>query len=104
MRLLLKEKGDYLLFQPYFNYSGYDVKQRDKDRIILPSAGKLIIIHRNVQIEKELITKIENLHSSFIRPENSDTLALKGTDVLKNNWFFSVCRFYEGFEHPGLWI
>jgi non-specific serine/threonine protein kinase len=88
IRILLKEKGDYLLFQPYFNYNGYDVKQLDKERIIIPSAGKLIMIHRNTPAERELVRKIENLHSSFIRPDNSDTLALKGTDVLKNNWFF----------------
>ena len=87
MRLMIKEKGDYLLFQPFFNYNGYDVRQEDKDRIIIPSAGKLIIIHRNDEVEKTLIKKIENLHSSFIHTD-ADTLALKGIDVLKNNWFF----------------
>ena len=87
MRLMIKEKGDYLLFQPFFNYNGYDVRQEDKDRIIVPSAGKLIIIHRNDEVEKSLIKKIENLHSSFIHTD-ADTLALKGNDVLKNNWFF----------------
>ena len=87
MRLMIKEKGDYLLFQPFFNYNGYDVRQEDKERIIVPSAGKLLIIHRNADAEKTLIKKIENLHSSFIHADH-DTLALKGTDVLKNNWFF----------------
>lgn len=87
MRLMIKEKGDYLLFQPFFNYNGYDVRQEDKERIIVPSAGKLLIIHRNAEAEKTLIKKIENLHSSFIHADH-DTLALKGTDVLKNNWFF----------------
>jgi SNF2 family DNA or RNA helicase len=87
MRLMIKEKGDYLLFQPFFNYNGYDVRQEDKDRIFIPSAGKLIIIHRNDEVEKTLIKKIENLHSSFIHTD-ADTLALKGNDVLKNNWFF----------------
>jgi non-specific serine/threonine protein kinase len=87
MRLMIKEKSDYLLFQPFFNYNGYDVKHEDKDRIFIPSAGKLIIIHRNAEAEKALVKRIENLHSSFIHTE-SDTLALKGTDVLKNNWFF----------------
>ncbi|MEP6466664.1 MAG: SWIM zinc finger family protein, partial [Parafilimonas sp.] len=87
MRLMIKEKGDYLLFQPFFNYNGYDVRQEDKDRIFVPSAGKLIIIHRNDEVEKSLIKKIENLHSSFIHTD-ADTLALKGNDVLKNNWFF----------------
>jgi SNF2 family DNA or RNA helicase len=89
MRLMIKEKGDYLLFQPFFNYNGYDVRQDDKERIIVPSAGRLIIIHRNAEVEKTLIKKIENLHSSFIHIDtDADTLALKGNDVLKNNWFF----------------
>ena len=87
-KIWLKERGDYLLFQPIFNYKGYDVKSGDKEKIILPLMDKLLVIHRNVQAEKELIQKIENLHSQFIRPEESSTLALKGTDVLKNNWFF----------------
>ncbi|MBV9960706.1 MAG: SWIM zinc finger family protein, partial [Parafilimonas sp.] len=87
MRLMIKEKGDYLLFQPFFNYNGYDVRAEDKDRIIIPSTGKLIIIHRNSEAENTLIKKIENLHSSFIHTDEN-TLALKGNDVLKNNWFF----------------
>ena len=85
---MIKEKGDYLLFQPFFNYNGYDVKQNDKDRIFIPSTGKLIIIHRNAEAEKALSKKIENLHSSFIHTDDNNSLALKGTDVLKNNWFF----------------
>ncbi|MBS1746756.1 MAG: DEAD/DEAH box helicase [Bacteroidetes bacterium] len=87
MRLMIKEKSDYLLFQPFFNYNGFDVRPEDKDRIFIPSAGKLIIIYRNDEVEKELMKKIENLHSSFIHIDDS-TLALKGNDVLKNNWFF----------------
>ena len=88
MKILLKEKGDYLIFQPIFNYKGYDVKQFDKEKIILPLADKLLVIQRNIDAEKELVKKIENLHSHFIRPVESGTLALKGADVLKNNWFF----------------
>ena len=88
MRLMIKEKGDYLLFQPFFNYNGFDVRPDDKERIFIPSTGKLIIIHRNAEAERALSTKIENLHSSFIRTEDNNTLALKGSDVLKNNWFF----------------
>ncbi|HYJ62883.1 MAG TPA: DEAD/DEAH box helicase, partial [Parafilimonas sp.] len=88
MRLMIKEKGDYLVFQPFFNYNGYDVKQNDKERIFIPSTGKLIIIHRNAEAEKALSQKIVNLHSSFIHTDDNNSLALKGTDVLKNNWFF----------------
>jgi non-specific serine/threonine protein kinase len=88
LKILLKEKGDYLLFQPLFNYKGYDIRPGDKEKIILPMMDKLLVIHRNIPAEKAFIQKIENLHSQFIRPEEGNTLALKGSDVLKNNWFF----------------
>ncbi|MEP6844431.1 MAG: DEAD/DEAH box helicase [Panacibacter sp.] len=88
VKILLKERGDYLLFQPVFNYRGYDVRPNDKEKIILPLVDRLLVIHRNTVAESEFIDKIENLHSSFIRPEERNTLALRGNDVLKNNWFF----------------
>ena len=87
-KMYLKEKGDYLLFQPAFTYNGYEVRQDDKERIIVPSENKLLIIYRNREAENVFIQKIENLHSNFIRPEDNNVLALKGSDVLKNNWFF----------------
>ena len=77
IKILLKEKGDYLLFQTIFNYRGYDVKPGDRGKIILPLMDKLLIIHRNPEAEKEFINKIENLHSQFLRPEEGNTLALK---------------------------
>jgi non-specific serine/threonine protein kinase len=88
MKILLREKGEYLVLQPIFTYKGYDVRSGDKEKIVLPLADKLLVVHRNIEAEKELIAKVEKLHSQFIRPVDSDTLALKGTDVLKNNWFF----------------
>ena len=88
MKMLLKEKGEYLLFQPVFTYRGYDVRMGDKEKIVLPLADRLLVIQRNIEVEKELVKKIENLHSQFIRPQESDTLALRGAEVLKNNWFF----------------
>ncbi|MEO8174743.1 MAG: SWIM zinc finger family protein, partial [Sediminibacterium sp.] len=88
VKIMLKEKGEYLLFQPVFNYRGYDVRPTDKEKIILPIADKLLVIQRNLEVEKEFVQKIESLHSAFIRPVEGNVLALKGTDVLRNNWFF----------------
>ena len=88
IKLVLKERGDYLLFQPVFTYKGYEVKSSDKEKIILPVADRLLVIQRNTEAEQQFIDKIESLHSNFIRPEAGNTLALKGTEVLKNNWFF----------------
>ncbi|HNP21458.1 MAG TPA: SNF2-related protein [Panacibacter sp.] len=88
VKLMLRERGDYLLFQPVFNYNGYDVKSGDREKIILPLQDRLLVIHRNTEAESEFIVKLENLHSNFIHTEEGNTLALKGTEVLRNNWFF----------------
>jgi hypothetical protein len=48
----------------------------------------LLVIHRNIAAEQELLSRIESLHSGFVRPVDSNILALKGKDVLRNNWFF----------------
>ncbi len=88
VKVFLKEKGDYLLFQPVFTYHGYDVKPGDRENILLPQANKLMVIHRNTLIENTFTEKLRNLHSNFIQLENSTALALKGSEVLKNNWFF----------------
>ncbi len=101
VKVLLKEKGDYLLFQPVFNYKGYDVRSVDKEKIIIPVEDKLLVIQRNLEAEKEFVQKIESLHSQFVRPQESDVLALKGTEVLRNNWFFLFVDANEGNESAG---
>ncbi|NNV57191.1 DEAD/DEAH box helicase [Limnovirga soli] len=100
VKIMLRERGDYLLFQPVFSYNGHDVKSSDKDKVIIPVADKLLVIHRNLEAEKEIVDKIANLHSQFVRPEEGYTLALRGTDVLKNNWFFLFSDAAKEMEIP----
>lgn len=88
VKLFLIEKGDYLVFQPSFSYKGYETKARDRNEIVVPQGDKVLIVHRNREAENGFIAKLQNLHSSFIVNEENNSLALKGTDVLKNNWFF----------------
>src|SRR5688572_28511649 len=59
VKLLLKEKGDYFVFQPVFNYRGYHVKRQDKEKIIIPQQDKLLVIQRNTAEEKGFVEKIE---------------------------------------------
>ena len=87
-RVVLQEKGDYLVFQPLFSYKGFETKPGGKDELVIPDGEKVWIVHRNKEKEKDFFQKIEMLHSNFIRPEGGQQLALKGNDVLKNNWFF----------------
>ena len=86
--LMLSEKGDYLLFQPVFNYKGFSVKASDKETIIVPDNDKVLIVYRNKEAEQKFLDKLEGLHSQFITQKQSNSLVLKGSDVLKNNWFF----------------
>src|SRR4030095_2419925 len=46
-KLMLQEKVDYLLFQPIFNYSGYETKISGKDTLTIPDGDKILVIHRN---------------------------------------------------------
>ena len=88
VKLLLYEKGEYLVFRPVFSYKGYETKARQKQDIILPQGNKVLIVRRNREAEKLFIEKLQNLHSNFITEDDYSSLALKGTDALKNNWFF----------------
>jgi superfamily II DNA or RNA helicase len=88
VKLFLMEKGEYLVFQPSFSYKGYETRSRDRDEVVVPQGEKVVIVHRNREAEETFVRKLQNLHSNFAYNEDAATLALKGTDVLKNNWFF----------------
>ncbi|ANE51719.1 DEAD/DEAH box helicase [Flavisolibacter tropicus] len=88
VKLYLQEKGDYLVFQPIFNYKGFDTKAKDRDEMIIPLGNRLIVVHRNKVAEQAFIHRLQTLHSNFVPFEEGAALALKGADVLKNNWFF----------------
>lgn len=88
VKIRLKERGDYLLFQPVFTYNGYEVQKNDREKVVVAEHNKLQIIYRNVEAEKKWFDKFAALHSNFLRPEEGHSLILKGTEVLKNNWFF----------------
>ncbi|MFL5774441.1 MAG: SNF2-related protein, partial [Flavisolibacter sp.] len=88
VKLFLQEKGEYLVFQPVFNYKGFDTKAKDKDELIIPNGDKVIIVHRNRKAESHFIDNLRTLHSNFISYEDGSALALKGAEVLRNNWFF----------------
>ena len=100
VKLMLKEKGDYLMFQPVFVYKGYEVKPQDKEKIIIPQQDKLLVIQRNIEEEKAFVKRVESLHSQFIRPDETDNLVLKGAEVLKNNWFFLFIDAMKEMEIP----
>jgi non-specific serine/threonine protein kinase len=88
VKLFLQEKGEYLVFQPVFNYKGFDTKAKEGEELILPLGEKVVIVRRNRDAERGFLEKLQTLHSNFIPFDEGSALALKGADVLKNNWFF----------------
>lgn len=88
MKMHLAERGDYLMFEPIFSYKNYPITASDGNKIIFPDNDRLLVIYRNLQEEQDMINKVQALHSNFVKPNDGYTLALKGTEVLKNNWFF----------------
>jgi non-specific serine/threonine protein kinase len=87
-KILLQEKGDYLLFQPVFSYKGFETTSIGKDQLVVPDGDRVLLIQRNKEKEAAFINQLQSLHSQFIQPQGSSGLALRGGDVLKNNWFF----------------
>lgn len=87
-RVVLQEKGDYLVFQPLFSYKGFETRPGGKDELIIPDGDKVMVVQRDRAVENHFMHQLESLHSNFIRPEGGTQLALKGGDVLRNNWFF----------------
>jgi non-specific serine/threonine protein kinase len=87
MKVVLREKKENLLFQPVFSYRGYEVKPGDKEQIFLPLADRLLVIKRQLAAERAFYDKIASLHQGFFKTDDG-LLALKGSEVLKNNWFF----------------
>ena len=88
IRLQLLEKGEYLAFSPVFSYKGHIAPNNMLETITIPSNGNILIIHRQRDVERAFIEDLQKLHTNFIRPEGTNNLILKGSDVLKNNWFF----------------
>ncbi|MBC7936822.1 MAG: SNF2 helicase associated domain-containing protein [Rhizobacter sp.] len=88
IKLLLQEKGDYLLLQPVFSYNGFEARLNDKETITLPDGDKILVIQRNKEAEQAFLNKVNTLHSMFVEQKDTGSLALKGLEVLRNNWFF----------------
>lgn len=84
----LIEKGDFLLFQPLFSYHNFSVKGEDKKILLVPEKDKVWRVKRNTEAEESFFARLQNLHSQFVRQPQMNALALKGQEVLKNNWFF----------------
>jgi non-specific serine/threonine protein kinase len=98
--LQLIEKGDFLVFNPIFSYNDIPAPADEQPTITMVQNGHILIVHRMLEKERAFIQKLANLHTNFIRPERSRQLVLKGTDVLKNNWFFLFVETMKEMQVP----
>ena len=55
---------------------------------MIPQAEGVMVVHRNREKEDLFLQKLASLHSGFVHNTDDGTYALKGTEVLRNNWFF----------------
>jgi non-specific serine/threonine protein kinase len=88
LQIILKEDRDYLLFEPIYNYNNIIVTVNEGPSVIQHQDDKIVILERDLAQERNLMSVVEQLHSGFVRPNEGNVLALKGAEVLKNNWFF----------------
>ena len=87
-RILMEERGNYLVLRPVFEYGHIEVSA-NADSVIYDVQGRHVQrIFRNKPAEDSFIEKLRHLHSKFIFQEETGSLILKGEDVLKDNWFF----------------
>ena len=100
IKLMLQEKGDYLVFQPVFTYKGINAPHNEQATLTVVQNGEILIINRTLEKERQFMQKLEGLHTNFIRPEKSRQLVLKGSDVLKNNWFFLFVETMKEMDVP----
>ena len=87
-KVTLTEKGDYLVFRPSFIYQGLEASYTDGDQVLVPQDDVVLVVHRNREKENLFLQRLQSLHSGFVWNSEEGTLALKGADVLRNNWFF----------------
>ena len=99
-KLYLLEKGEFLVFQPVFTYKGYETRARDRDEVIVSQGETVLIVRRNRNAENVFIDKLKNLHSNFVFNEDNQSLVLKGTEVLRNNWFFLFVDAMKEYKIP----
>jgi len=67
---------------------GFEAGPTDGDRVLVPQAEGVMVVHRNREKEDQFLQKLASLHSGFVYNAEDGTYALKGTEVLRNNWFF----------------
>ena len=95
-RVLLSELNEQsLLLRPQFLYGDELLDYGSETELVKEVEGKLYITKRNKEDEKKLYNFLRTLHSKFAMQNNNQHYYLPFTEVLKNNWFFTMIKQIE---------
>lgn len=87
-QLYLQEREQMLLLLPVFNYNDISVKWGSFGDVIKPNNGKVLVIHRNEELEEQFLQMLRRMHSEMQQNNREHFLYLHASAVLSNNWFF----------------
>jgi SNF2 family DNA or RNA helicase len=95
-RVLLSEMNEqHLVLRPQFLYGDTLLDYGPETEVIQEVEGKLSILKRNKGEEKKLYNFLRTLHPKFATQNNNQNYYLPFTEVLKNNWFFTMIKQVE---------
>jgi SNF2 family DNA or RNA helicase/uncharacterized Zn finger protein len=100
-RVMLSELNEQsLLLRPQFIYNDVLLDYGLETELVAEAEGKLSILKRNKQEEKKLYNFLRTLHPKFAAQNNNQHYYLPFTEVMKNNWFFTMIKQVEETGYP----
>ena len=89
--IYLSEKSDkFLVIKPAFRYNEHPpVEHSDATRLVEERDGKVIITHREHDVETAFIDNIRDQHPSFRMQGQQGFFYISFEDAMKDGWFFT---------------
>ena len=95
-RVMLSELNEqFLMVRPQFLYNETLLDYSQETEYVEEGNEKLTIIKRDKVEEKKLYAYLRTLHPKFATQNNNQHYYLPFTEVLKNNWFFTMIKQIE---------
>ena len=100
--VLVKELGEYLIFEPKIKYNDRVVELNNHTESILEcDKNKIIELVRDKEVENSTIQYIFSLHPHFIKKADGNFVSLKINEVIKDGWFY---KFIEKMKEKNIEI
>ncbi len=82
-----KELNSLLLIQPLYKYNNEFVEWDNGEQIITAKEGRVLLVKRDKEAEKDFFNTIRKAHPRFERNVNQNYFHLQSKDALTQNWF-----------------